>query len=83
MLPFPKLIGPQSEKSAPSVLRWHRLGLAAVAGGFALQLGTLPAAASFAESEFETSRGMAEAIAAPNNVASNNRIPRRGDPRPR
>ena len=64
---------------------WYRLALTLVAGGFALQLGTLPAAAKAAGAEVQILRtsGIVEAIASHSNVDSNDNVPRRGDTRAR
>ncbi|MEM1427453.1 MAG: hypothetical protein AAGF75_12985 [Cyanobacteria bacterium P01_H01_bin.130] len=76
---------PQPSPSAPKATPWYRLGLTVVASGFALQLGTLPAAANTAGSEVQLlhASGIIEAIAHYGNVDSNDNVPRRGDPRVR
>ncbi|MEM9246755.1 MAG: hypothetical protein AAGA67_13600 [Cyanobacteria bacterium P01_F01_bin.153] len=87
MLPVPSSHPKYSDSSATQ-RPWKRLGFAMLAGGIAMQLGTLPAEAmtlSRVESlvdSIESSEGWAMAIAY-NNIASNDRVPRRGDPRPR
>ncbi|MEM9770058.1 MAG: hypothetical protein AAF889_00390 [Cyanobacteria bacterium P01_D01_bin.73] len=81
---------PQPKYSASPATRshWKRLTFAMLASGVAMQLGSLPAEAATL-GRFESTVASAEssnvwAIAsAYNNVASNDRIPRRGDPRPR
>lgn len=85
MFSSPRSAHLQSSPSVAGTSRWYRLALALVTGGFALQLGTLPAAAKVAGSEVQTLKtsGITEAIATRSNVDSNDSVPRRGDTRSR
>ncbi len=79
---------PKYSASSGTQCPWKRLGFAVLAGGVAMQLGTLPAKAMTLNrveslvASIESSEGWA-IITAYNNIVSNDRIPRRGDPRPR
>ena len=85
MFSFPRSARLQTSPSVLGTSRWYRLALTLVAGGFALQPGTLPAAATTADSEVQILKtsGIIEAIAKHNSVDSNDNVPRRGDTRAR
>ena len=72
MFSFPRSARLQTSPSVLGTSRWYRLALTLVAGGFALQLGTLPAAAKTADSEVQILKtsGIIEAIAKHNDDGS-------------
>ena len=85
MFSSPRSAHLQSSPAVPGTSRWYRLALTLVTGGFALQLGTLPATAEVAGSEVQTLKtsGIIEVIPNHNSVGSNDNVPRRGDTRAR